>query len=167
MDYKYIENLVERYFDCQTNLQEETILKSFFTQQDIPSSLEQYRPLFNTLAEEEHVELPADFDTKLMERLHPAGKAATQHPSWIVRLNHSLVPFYKAVASVALVITAGVAATSYWDSQDPDPVNYNYAGYHETYSDPQVAYSQVSDALKDLSNVFNGDSIEGTNSKVK
>ncbi len=159
MDYKYIENLVERYFDCQTNLQEEEILKSFFNQQDIPASLEQYKPLFSTLAQEQSVELPADFDAKLMQRLNVADRpVVAKRSSWLGRLNSSLVPFYKAVASVALVITVGVAASSYWNSRDPEPVNYNYSGYHDTYSDPQVAYSQVRGALQDLSDVLGGDS---------
>ena len=32
MDYRFIEQLIERYFACETSLQEEQILKTFFTQ---------------------------------------------------------------------------------------------------------------------------------------
>lgn len=167
MDYKYIENLVERYFSCQTNLEEEKILKSFFMQRNVPASLEQYRPLFNVLAEEEKVELPADFDDRLMKQLRLVNRTAPVRISWLGRTNRMLTPFYKAVASVALVITVGVAASSYWNSQDPEPVNYNYAGYHDTYSDPQVAYRQVSGALKDLSNVFKADSVAEADTVLK
>ena len=30
MDYKYIEQLLERYWNCETSLEEEQILRSFF-----------------------------------------------------------------------------------------------------------------------------------------
>ena len=31
MDYKYIEQLLERYWQCETTLQEENILRAFFS----------------------------------------------------------------------------------------------------------------------------------------
>ena len=46
MDYKYIEQLLERYWDCNTTTQEEQILHAFFSQEDIPESLAQYREVF-------------------------------------------------------------------------------------------------------------------------
>ena len=32
MDYKYIEQLMERYWNAETSLEEESILRSFFSQ---------------------------------------------------------------------------------------------------------------------------------------
>ena len=69
MDYKYIENLVERYFDCKTTLIEEQILRSFFMQDELPENLVQYKPLFETLDQESRVELPDDFDNKVMAEI--------------------------------------------------------------------------------------------------
>ena len=46
MDYKYIEQLLERYWRCETSLQEEEILRAFFSQEDIPAALLPYRDLF-------------------------------------------------------------------------------------------------------------------------
>ena len=46
MDYKYIEQLLERYWRCETSLQEEEILCAFFSQEDIPAALLPYRDLF-------------------------------------------------------------------------------------------------------------------------
>lgn len=36
MDYKYINQLLERYWRCETSLEEEDILRSFFSQKDVP-----------------------------------------------------------------------------------------------------------------------------------
>ena len=46
MDYKYIEQLVERYWNCETTTEEERILRTFFSQKDVPVQLLQYRDLF-------------------------------------------------------------------------------------------------------------------------
>ena len=34
MDYKYIEQLLERYWQCQTSVEEERILRDFFGQEE-------------------------------------------------------------------------------------------------------------------------------------
>ena len=36
MDYKYINQLLERYWAAETTLEEEKILRTFFSQTDIP-----------------------------------------------------------------------------------------------------------------------------------
>ena len=46
MDYKYIEQLLQRYWEAQTTLEEERILRAFFSQDDVPASLMQYKSLF-------------------------------------------------------------------------------------------------------------------------
>ena len=46
MDYKYIEQLLERYWQCETTLEEEGILRTFFGQKDIPAELRPYQALF-------------------------------------------------------------------------------------------------------------------------
>lgn len=161
MDYKYIENLIERYFECKTNTQEEQILRSFFQQDEIPEKLAQYQPLFATLAEEAEATLPADFDAKLGGVIADLNRAGSTSPLAItmVKLNRTLRPFYKAVASVAIIVTTGVVANSFMSKADSDNVDYNYAEYKDTDTDPQVAYSQVSDALKDLSEALSGNNV--------
>lgn len=156
MDYKYIECLIERYFECDTTSQEERILRDFFMQDSVPAHLAQYKPLFETLAIESELTLPADFDTKFSQRIKALETQAVK-PTLrlrLSRLNLALRPMFKAVASVALIVTVGVASSKYWNSQDTDPVEYNYAKYHDTYSDPQMAYDQVSKALQDVSEAF-------------
>ena len=46
MDYKYIQQLLERYWMCETTLEEEEILRTFFSQKDIPAGLLRYKDLF-------------------------------------------------------------------------------------------------------------------------
>ena len=46
MDYKYISQLLDRYWQGETTLEEEQILRSFFSQLCIPEELQKYRSLF-------------------------------------------------------------------------------------------------------------------------
>lgn len=39
-----IEELIDRYFEGQTSCEEERELRSFFTQENVPESLQVYRP---------------------------------------------------------------------------------------------------------------------------
>ena len=66
MDYKYIEQLMERYWNCETTLEEEAILKAFFSQNDVPAELAKYKSLFDCVAsdKEENV-LGDDFDARM------------------------------------------------------------------------------------------------------
>ena len=43
MDYKYINQLLERYWTGETSLEEEQILRAFFSQANVPDELKQYR----------------------------------------------------------------------------------------------------------------------------
>ena len=65
MDYKYIEQLLERYWRCETSLQEEEILRMFFSQEDIPVALVPYRSLFVYEQNEKEMDvLGDDFDQR-------------------------------------------------------------------------------------------------------
>ncbi|MEN8186135.1 MAG: hypothetical protein ABFR05_03280 [Bacteroidota bacterium] len=47
MELDRIEKLLEKYFAAETNLQEENILKEYFSKEDVPVHLEKYKPIFN------------------------------------------------------------------------------------------------------------------------
>ena len=68
MDYKYIEQLLERYWQCETSLQEESILRSFFSQEEVPAELQQYKALFTYEIQKEDT-LGDDFDMRILEQI--------------------------------------------------------------------------------------------------
>ena len=67
MDYKYIEQLLERYWDAETTLEEESILRTFFSQKDIPAEMEPLRALFTDEACGQT--LGDDFDVRMLEMI--------------------------------------------------------------------------------------------------
>ena len=116
MDYKYIEQLLERYWDCATTLEEEQILRTFFSQKDVPVVLLPYKDLF-TYAETEKTEavLGEDFDRRMLSIIQePAPvKAKTIH------LAQRLKPLFKAAAIVAIILTLGNAIQVAFQQEQP------------------------------------------------
>lgn len=110
MDYKYIEQLLERYWECLTTLEEETILRSFFRQEDIPAGLLPYKRFFLEEEAMAHEQLPADFAEKML-RLTEAEEPPRQvfHAKRLT-FARRIRPFYQAAGLVALLLTIGDAA---------------------------------------------------------
>ena len=47
MDYKYINQLLDRYWKAETSLEEEEILRAFFSQDELPDELTKYQAIFS------------------------------------------------------------------------------------------------------------------------
>ena len=105
MDYKYIEQLLERYWDCETNLEEEQILRSFFNQKEIPAELIQYKEFFVYETESKKECLGEDFDKRIMKLVEVPKRVSINRITWKQRL----APLFKAAAVVAVIITIGNA----------------------------------------------------------
>ena len=151
MDYKYIEQLVERYFQCETSLQEEQILKAFFAQQEqeVPSQLRQYIPLFQAL-DDSRTQLGDDFDERILELTCEPRivKART------IGIGERLRPLLRAAAIIGVVFTIGTAVNLSMKSEQTATDEINYSAYKDTYEDPTMAYDKVEDALQLLSEGF-------------
>lgn len=76
MDYKYIDQLLNRYFDGTTTIAEERILKAFFSQDDVPAHLNRYAQLFQyEETDAQATPLADDFDQRILARLEADGDA--------------------------------------------------------------------------------------------
>ena len=112
MDYKYIEQLLERYWECQTTLEEEAILRNFFAQSDIPARLLPYASLFQAEEKMANEHLSDDFDQRIMDAIEEKEVAPTAHVVPLRSRNNIeiLRPLWRAAAVVAIVLTIGMAA---------------------------------------------------------
>lgn len=118
MNYKYIEQLLERYFQCETTLEEEQILRTFFSQKDVPVALLPYRDLFVHQHEEQVAShLGDEFDDKIMALI---GEQTEQRPrvkARIITLERRLRPLFKAAAVVGIILSIGLAAQMPYERQ--------------------------------------------------
>lgn len=111
MDYKYIEQLLERYWNCETSLEEEEILRSFFAQKDVPVRLLPYRDLFLAQGEYAEEHLDAEFDKRILELTENKEKPASSRrvAAGKIKRIYTLRPFFHAAACVAIVLCLGMA----------------------------------------------------------
>ncbi len=110
MDYKYIDQLLERYWKCETSIEEENILRTFFSQEVIPAELEKYKSLFAYEQETAKQDvLGEDFDRKMMVMI-VSTQEKEDHKVKVVSLTDRLKPLFKAAAIVAIFLTLGNAA---------------------------------------------------------
>ena len=122
MDYKYINQLLERYWKCETSLEEENILRTFFSQDELPAELEPYKSLFAyELSETKNEALGEEFDQKMMAMIEDEY---TKKPNKakVISLTERLKPLFKAAAVVAIILTLGNAVQVPFQSNDIDSV---------------------------------------------
>ena len=105
MDYKYIEQLLERYWQCETTPEEENVLRAFFAQPDVPANLARYKALFVYEQQQAADGLGEDFDERLCQLAGVNKEKETK--SAVVRAKRlsfaaRLQPLYRAVAILAV-----------------------------------------------------------------
>ncbi len=145
MDYKYIEQLIDRYWKCETSVEEEQILRSFFRQEDVPAHLLHYKELFCFEDKEKEVALGGDFDQRMLQLIEKPTVRAHR-----ISLYRRMMPMWKAAAAIAIIIVLGKATQSSFYTKENN-TEMAPANLHETYSNPRQAYDHVSSALKIVS----------------
>lgn len=111
MDYKYIEQLIARYFEAQTSNAEEAILRAFFCQSDVPRHLARYAALFAYEAQESSVApLDESFDRRLLARLEADSTPVLHVKAMKMNWSERFRPLWRSAAAVAIVVLIAGAA---------------------------------------------------------
>ena len=140
MDYKAIEQLLERYWSCETSLEEEQQLRDFFRDQAIPESMKETAALFQYFDKEKAKALNENFEGAVTKRFQErrGGKVI------------SMVSFSN-IARIAAGIVVVVAATLFIRQE----VRKSYPKeLQDTYTDPQMAFEETKKALMMISSSF-------------
>lgn len=132
MNTREIEKLLEKYYDGETSLEEEKMLRAFFTGKEIPAYLQEHAPLFNWVSEEIQAETSPDFEILLPEE-QKQGKVVSL-------FRHTPVMTWVSRIAAGLAIIAGLTFTLY-------QVKNNRMKEAET----KIAYEQTRQALLLLS----------------
>lgn len=143
MDYKYIEQLLDRYFEGETTLQEEQILKAFFAQgkDNMPVELSRYASFFAMLNDKEVL------DDSFEHRVLDMTVGTTTVKARTVSLAERLRPLFKAAAVVAILLTVGNAINQSFMEDDTWIDTEQYANVDVATGDAAIAYEQVSDSV--------------------
>lgn len=128
MDYNRIKELLERYWEGETSLEEEAQLTAYFQQETIPAELERFRALFQFFGTEK---------TKVSQRkttVLPRPVVSSRKTRWMRRL--------AVAASIVAVATIGLVQ---YNNQWGTPSTNVLA--EDTYKDPDLAYQEAKAAL--------------------
>lgn len=138
MDYNKIRELLEKYWEAATSLEEEAQLRDFFVthQQELPEDLREAAPLFRYFQLENERELPAIPEARVI----PMTKSKPwQH--WM-----------KYAAVLLIMAGIGFSVQQYRDKHQQLVVAD--LG-QDTFSDPAVAYKETQKALQLLARNLN------------
>lgn len=127
MELDKIEQLLEKYFDAQTSIEEENELKKYFSSSDVAQHLQQYKPLFGYTIQARQEQFSAILPLKTNKR---------KSIIWI-----------SAAASV--IVLLGVSLFTYNHYNQPKS---NDLG---TFDDPEIAYKETQKALAMISEHVN------------
>ncbi|TRX62163.1 hypothetical protein FNH22_02250 [Fulvivirga sp. M361] len=144
MDLDRIERLLEKYWECETSLEEEKELRVFFNRPDIPVKWKKISPLFEYYEEElQSNTLGSAFDERVLTRLAPMP---AEQKGKVRKLFYDLA----RVAAVGLiVITATYFIREQYMEHKDDPYMV------DTFEDPREAFEETKKALRMISKNFN------------
>jgi hypothetical protein len=138
MDSDEINQLLEKYWNCETSLEEEQTLRTYFAGQDIPDSLKGPAALFQYFEKEKEKSTDKSFDENLRTRFRDGHKVIALPVLKILR-----------IAAGVLVVIAATFVIRYEIRKSYPPE------IAETYSDPKLALEETKKALMMISNSFN------------
>ncbi len=145
MDYRYINQLLDRYWRCETSIEEEDILRAFFSQENIPDSLKRYKAVFCYEAEEPQKDvLGDDFDQKLLAKIEGQKRVKAR----VIPMAQRLKPLFKAAAVVAILLTLGNAIQVPFARHNENPIS-NYDGYYKPELDKGTSVALSDSSMLD------------------
>ncbi|MBU1013037.1 MAG: hypothetical protein KKG99_08515 [Bacteroidetes bacterium] len=139
MNFRRIEKLLEMYFDGDTSLEDEKILKEFFQGENLPPHLASLKDSFNYFSQEKTKdELDESFDQKLFAQINNFETSNKR------QIRRRYIYYISGIAASILIIISIFTNIDPFSSKMKD-----------TFNDPQVAYEETKNALLIVSGLFN------------
>jgi hypothetical protein len=139
MDSKRIEDLLQKYWNAETSLEEEQELRAFFAREPVPENLKEPASLFRYFEMQKQLGVnDVSFDADLKKKLKPAGKL----------ISISMMQLARIAAGLLVVVAATFFIRQEVRKAYPDEPE-------DTYTDPKVAFEETKKALMMISKSFN------------
>jgi hypothetical protein len=140
MDSNEIKTLLEKYWNCETSLEEEQQLRAYF-RGEVPQAMSETAELFRYFEQQQKVTVSGkDFDAEVKKKIkehRPAGKSVKMY------FNYARI-----AAGVLVMVAAGYFVRLEVRKAYPPEME-------DTFSDPRVALEETKKALMMISNSFN------------
>jgi tetratricopeptide (TPR) repeat protein len=135
MESQKINILLQKYFDAETNLQEENELINYFNSGNVDETLTAYIPMFEGLKDistGENTELGDDLMNYILESEHKEKL----HYRWM----------WQIVTGVAASVILVMLAVNFYGNQNH---------WDDTYKDPDKAYAEATKTLEFVAGKYN------------
>jgi len=133
MTTEQIKQLLEKYWDCETSLEEELALRTFFSGDSVPEELTGYQSLF--LWQTKQLQQKGSRDLE-------KGFSPPTDIQWY--------SFLKIAASVLLAFTLGIGIYTHYQQK-----KYIDKVLSETYSNPEDALQETKNVIGKISSALN------------
>lgn len=146
MELTNIRELVEKYWNGDTTLEEEKVLRDYLANEEVPADLKKEAALFRYYqAQTRFRKLDDQFEEKITRRIQ-----RKQPLQWWTDYRS----FIRVAAAVLMLIVAAILLKTEWldTPSEADPVAVSA---EDTYEDPQLAYEQTKEALMLVSSLMN------------
>lgn len=142
MDSRQIEELLQKYWDCETTLEEENALRNFFNSGSVPENLKEAATLFQYFEMQKSKEvIDPKFESTVVDQLKK-NKAADGG-----KLRRMVFASMRIAAGVAVLLAAIYVVRLEVNKADP-------MAMEDTYETPEQAFEETKKALMMISKGF-------------
>jgi hypothetical protein len=143
MDSNKIEALLNKYWNCETSLEEEQQLRDYFKQGNIPEQLKEAASLFRYFELQKKKSLnDVAFDSQVLSKTRPAGKGI------MMKVVYNSM---RIAAGLLVVVMAVWFIRERVRSTDTETATTEVV---DTYDDPKIALEETKKALLMISKSF-------------
>jgi hypothetical protein len=140
MDSKKIEDLLNKYWNCETSLEEEEQLRTYFRWNEVPQQFQEAASLFQYFEASKKKSLDdKSFDEAFM------GKVTKPEKSSVIRLVYN---------SMRIAAGIGVLVMAVWFVRKELRTAPGDEAVVDTYEDPKMAFEETKKALMMISKSF-------------
>lgn len=138
MEDHRIDELLSRYWEGETSLQEEQFLQQYFTSGSVREEHEAFAPLFQFFSHAREDEMEAEIEIPVEEKKE-ARTRSLRSLNWIIGV------------AASLVLLLGV----FFSSRNDNTLTQEEFVYEDTYDSPELAYEEFKKAMYMVSSKMN------------
>ena len=155
MDLKQVENILEKYWEGTSSLEEELLLRDFFSYGEVPDHLAVYKEVFLTNEIPLNPALGKQFDDELLSKIVTAPKEST---GWTM---------FK-IAAIGLVLIIASISVFKADTKNQVSAEDTFSNPEEALAETKKAFILIAEAMnKGEQPVQNLTLLDKTNEKIK
>lgn len=137
METKEVKVLLQRYFNGETNIEEERKLEAYFQSGKVDEELEEYAEFFGGISELANAVDDATIENDVMDYILENESQDKKKYRWM----------WQTVTGIAASIIIVIGGLLFYQQSDDN--------FDDTFENPEVAYSVAEDALEYMSAKYN------------